>query len=595
MTSHDEQVAVDTVLAGLEAGIDLIDTSAAYLGGASERYIGIALQEWYRRGHRREELIIESKAGSRRRPHDYSYDAIMASTELSLRALQTDYLDLMLVHDPAEIEPVLAPHAARDALLALKEQGVVRHVGLGCRPHAHHRACIASGDFDVSLTFADYNLIERSALAGVLEPAVAADVGVFNAAIMLSGALGGEDPVAVAARAAGVAPERVEMTPRLRRARWMYDWCAARGLDLHVLNLHFCLRETRFASILIGFSTPARVAQNVAAYRQRIDPARWEEAGARLGRRRSHRLRRTMKREKLRVAVVGGCGDWGRRYTYAYANHPEAELIALADTARDRRQRFAEHYGIPHQFDTVQELLAWQVPEVVANILPVSAAPAAVIACAEAGRQGHLLREAGRGAAGRCRCDGGDLRAARRGVRLRHRALGGAQHRQDRRVGTRGCHRPAHRVRPPTATWHTATRSRAWAASSSTISASSPATRVDWVEGWTVPEEAAAGDDDCAAYGVLGMPGGYVCTAAREMPATGAYQLALFGEQGAVYLAGAAGTVLLQGSGSRARPVRPAFLDEPTADERAGGPFLGRGRQPHGRGARRAPGAVQRT
>ena len=201
----------------------------------------------------------------------------MASTELSLRTLQTDYLDLMLVHDPATIEPVLAPHAARDALRRLKEQGVIRHLGLGCRPHAHHRACIASGDFEVSLTFRDYNLIERSALAGVLEPAVAADVGVFNASIMLSGLLGGEDPVAVAARAAGVAPERVEMTPELRRAKWLYDWCATRGLDLHVLNLHFCLRETRFASVLLGFSTPARVAQNVAAYRQEVDSAIWEE------------------------------------------------------------------------------------------------------------------------------------------------------------------------------------------------------------------------------------------------------------------------------------------------------------------------------
>ena len=217
--SHDEQLGVDTVLAALAAGIDLIDTSAAYIGGESERYIGIALQEWYRRGNRREDLIIESKAGSRQRPHDYSYDAIMASTELSLRALQTDYLDVMLVHDPAEIEPVLAPHAAHEALLDLKKQGVIRHLGLGCRPHAHHQACIATGDFEVSLTFRDYNLIERSALAGVLEPAVAADVGVFNASIMLSGLLGGDDPIGVAASAAGVSPDRLEMTDELRRAK----------------------------------------------------------------------------------------------------------------------------------------------------------------------------------------------------------------------------------------------------------------------------------------------------------------------------------------------------------------------------------------
>ena len=60
-------------------------------------------------------------------------------------------------------------------------------------------------------------------------------------------------------------------------------------------------------------------------------------------------------KRRLRVAVVGGCGDWGRRYTYAYARHPEAELMALVDTARERRRVFAERYGIARQFDTVQE------------------------------------------------------------------------------------------------------------------------------------------------------------------------------------------------------------------------------------------------
>ena len=281
-----------------------------------------------------------------------------------------------------------------------------------------------------------------------------------------------------------------------------------------------------------------------------------------------------MKREKLRVAVVGGCGDWGRRYTYAYAHHPEAELIALVDTARDRRALFAEHYGIPHQFDTVQELLAWQVPDVVANILPVSAAPAAVIACAEAGVRGISCEKP---------------IAARLA---------------DADAMVAACEQRGAAFACGTAWWevHNISKIGAWVRDGAIGRLTGAATdgylahgdqvsglgciilnylrfatgdEVDWVEGWTTPAEAAAGDDDCAAYGTLGMPGGYVCTAAREMPATGAYQLALFGEQGAVYLAGAAGTVLLQGSGTDARPVRPAFLDGPTADERAGGPFLG--------------------
>ncbi len=43
-----------------------------------------------------------------------------------------------------------------------------------------------------------------------------------------------------------------------------------------------------------------------------------------------------MPTKKYRVAVVGGAGTWGRRYLRAYANHPDCEIIALVDRARDR-------------------------------------------------------------------------------------------------------------------------------------------------------------------------------------------------------------------------------------------------------------------
>jgi predicted dehydrogenase len=281
-----------------------------------------------------------------------------------------------------------------------------------------------------------------------------------------------------------------------------------------------------------------------------------------------------MRREQLRVAVVGACGDWGRRYTYAYAHHPDAELIALVDTARDRRQRFAEHYAIPHQFDTVEELLAWQVPDVVANILPVNAARDAVIACARAGVRGISCEKPI--AARLADADAMVAACTENGAAFACSTAWWAVH-NIAKVGDW--------VRGGAIGPITGAAIDGFLAHGDQVSGlgciilsylrCATGDEVDWVEGWTVPDEAAAGDDDCAAYGALGMSGGYVCNAAPEVPANGAYQLTLFGERGAVFLAGAAGTVLLQGSGARARPVRPAFLDEPTADELAGGPFLG--------------------
>ena len=281
-----------------------------------------------------------------------------------------------------------------------------------------------------------------------------------------------------------------------------------------------------------------------------------------------------MKQEKLRVAVVGGCGDWGRRYTYAYSRHPEAELIALVDTARERRARFADHYGIARQFDTVEELLAWQVPDVVANILPVSAARDAVIACAEAGVRGiscekpiaATLADADamvaaceeRGAAFACGTAWWEVHHVTRiGEWVRDGAIG--------------------RLTGAAIDGFLAEGDQVSGLGCVILNFLRFATgdEVAWAEGWTVSEEAASSDDDCAAYGTLGMTGAYECIAARDVPDEGAHRVALFGENGAVYLAGGDRTVLIKGTGTSARPVRPDFLDEPTDDERLGGTFLG--------------------
>ena len=87
---------------------------------------------------------MSTKTGSRVRPHIFTYDHTMESVETSLELLQVDTFDVMLVHDPRDIEEVFAPNGALRALKELKAQGTIRAIGLGCRPHAFHQRCFES-------------------------------------------------------------------------------------------------------------------------------------------------------------------------------------------------------------------------------------------------------------------------------------------------------------------------------------------------------------------------------------------------------------------------------------------------------------------
>ena len=254
--STSREVGVQTVLAGLETGINLIDTSDDYLGGLSEEFVGEGLGHWFGQGNRREDLILSSKLTAHKsNPGAFTYDGAMRGFENSLQKLGVDYLDMFLVHDPVDLEPVLADDGAIAALRKLKEQGTIRAIGLGCRPHEFHQRCIETGEFEVSLTFQDYNLMLTTAEAGVLEPAMKKNVGVFNASINAA----------------------LSNVNNADRARQVADWCRERDVDLATLNLHFCLRERRFASTLIGFSRPARVEEYVNTYEATFSDELWEE------------------------------------------------------------------------------------------------------------------------------------------------------------------------------------------------------------------------------------------------------------------------------------------------------------------------------
>jgi predicted aldo/keto reductase-like oxidoreductase len=102
----------------LDRGINTIETSRIYNGGRAEETIGEAI-----RGYPRDEIVICTKI-----PRDSGYLPVMQMVDQSLRAMGTDYIDLLMIHGihddiPADREPTEA------ALLDLKRAGKIRACG----------------------------------------------------------------------------------------------------------------------------------------------------------------------------------------------------------------------------------------------------------------------------------------------------------------------------------------------------------------------------------------------------------------------------------------------------------------------------------
>jgi D-threo-aldose 1-dehydrogenase len=282
----DEDLGTATVLRALELGINLIDTSAGYIGGSrSEEIIGLALERWFRAGGKREDLVISTKTGTRDRqnrgPHNYSAEATRESVETSLALLKCSYLDVVLVHDPDDLDPVLAPGGAWEALKTMKSQGLLRAMGLGVRSHAFHRRLIATGDCDVCLTYSDFNLANQSAASGVLEPATAANVGVLNGTSLFHGLLlGDRSPESVATQRAQQqwSPTLTE-SPEWRRAvaQAQHAWIAAQryGVSFLALAIQFVVRDARVSANVLGASTPAQIEADIAALQTPIPDGIW--------------------------------------------------------------------------------------------------------------------------------------------------------------------------------------------------------------------------------------------------------------------------------------------------------------------------------
>ncbi|WP_406248626.1 aldo/keto reductase [Microbacterium sp. M] len=277
-TAVGDDDAVATVHAALGHGIRFFDTAPNYGAGESERRLGAALA-----GVDRATVTLATKVGrmivdadgaevpagasGAGLVSDVGYDAVWRSVEGSLKRLRTDRIDLLHLHDPEDVDAALS--GAMRAMIELRDQGVVRALGVGMVRTAPLTRFAVEAPVDVIMEAGRLTLLDRTALDELLPAAAAHGVGILAAGVYNSGILA--DPRGAAYFDYHPAPPAMVATAlRLEAA------CLDAGTSLAGAAVQHPFRHD-VEGVIVGARSPSEVEAFVASASVRIPDALWPE------------------------------------------------------------------------------------------------------------------------------------------------------------------------------------------------------------------------------------------------------------------------------------------------------------------------------
>jgi len=124
-----EQELAELLSLAKRVGINTLDTAPAY--GSSEKRLGKLL------GQQRKEWVVVGKVGEDfedgQSSYDFTPDHFKLSLERSLKRLDTDYIDILLIHSDGSDLEILQKEGVVETMHAFKEQGLVRAIGMSTK------------------------------------------------------------------------------------------------------------------------------------------------------------------------------------------------------------------------------------------------------------------------------------------------------------------------------------------------------------------------------------------------------------------------------------------------------------------------------
>ena len=279
-----EQRSIESINKGLELGIGFYDTAPFYGAGRSERYYARGLSEADRGTY-----VLSTKVGRVLNPvdaapgqdiyrdlpqmevaFDFSRDGVLRSFEESLKRLELDRIDILLIHDPDDYHQQ-AVDEAFPALAELRSQGVIGAIGAGmnfCEPLAQFGR---EADFDCFLLAGRYTLLDHSGLDDLLPLCEEKGMSIILGGPYNSGVLASDLGEGTTYFYQSTPPEVLEQARKIKAV------CDRHDVPLKAAALQFGLAHPAVAATIPGAVSAHEVQENVNMVSFDIPDDLWAE------------------------------------------------------------------------------------------------------------------------------------------------------------------------------------------------------------------------------------------------------------------------------------------------------------------------------
>ena len=261
---HDlkEKQGIEAVFTAIESGINFIDVSPYYGYYKAETVLGKALKDI-----ERDKYYLSTKVGrygeNGENMWDYSAKRVTASVYESMERLNVDYLDIINVHDIEFADLHQVVDETLPALVKLKEEGVVKHVGITDLQLENLKWVIdrvPKGTVESVLNFCHYCLCDDK-LADFIDYFEQKGVGIVNASPLSMGLL----------TERGVPDWHPAPKSLIEACAKAAEYCKTKNFPIEKLAMQFSVSNDRIATTLFSTTNPENVKKNIDSINEPID------------------------------------------------------------------------------------------------------------------------------------------------------------------------------------------------------------------------------------------------------------------------------------------------------------------------------------